>query len=173
LTVSALTCANLSYSRIHLTTVPVWSNAITLHCYHCSTNTLRSSSFNHVRILMRHGMTDSAGPPKQPRDALSALIVETSLNLILQLGSTSPSYCALLCASVTSRTGQRRSLIIFMTRRLCGPSLTSCLKQHNSLHPPYTLPPFLLISFGQRSTRYVWKQQTLRHLLLSTVPVRD
>jgi len=107
-------------------------------------------------------MTDNAGPPKQPRDALSALIVETSLNLIVQLGSTSPSYCAPLCVSVTLRTGQRRSLIILMTRRLCSPSSTSYLKQHNSLHPPHTPPLFLLISSDRRSTRYVWIQQPLR-----------
>ena len=110
--VSATACASLYYSRTHQTTVPVWSNVTTLHCYRCSTNTLRSSSSNHVRILMRHGMTDNAGLPNELRDALSAPIAETSPNQIVQLGSTSPSYCTLLCASATSLTDQRRSLIL-------------------------------------------------------------
>jgi len=55
-------------------------------------------------------------------------------------------------------TGQRRSLFADNSHD-CGPSLTSCLKQHNSLHLPYTPPPFLLISSGRRSTRYVWSSR--------------
>ena len=110
-----LSCNVTATQDVQRYSVPVWSNATTLHCSHCSTNTLRSSSSNHVRILMRHGMTDNAGLPNELRDALSAPIAETSPNQIVQLGSTSPSYCTLLCASATSLTDQRRSLIIRMT----------------------------------------------------------
>jgi len=51
--------------RLHL---PVWWSATTRHYSHCSTNTPRSLSLNQERTSTRHGTTDSAGLPKQPRD---------------------------------------------------------------------------------------------------------
>ena len=106
LTASAAVCVSPSCSWMRRTTVPVWSNATTLHYSHCSTDMPCSLSSNHALTSTRRGTTDSAGLPKQPRDVLSVPIANTSPSQIEQHGISSPNYSSPHYVGATPITGR-------------------------------------------------------------------